>query len=41
MVQRHPLPGPGLGVRILGEVSEAATNTLRLVDPIFIEELRR
>jgi GMP synthase (glutamine-hydrolysing) len=41
MVMRHPFPGPGLGVRILGEVSEDAANTLRLADHIFIEELRR
>ena len=41
MVYRHPFPGPGLGVRILGEVSKAAADTLRLADHIFIEELRR
>jgi len=41
MVQRHPFPGPGLGVRILGEVSAAAADTLRHADHIFIEELRR
>jgi GMP synthase (glutamine-hydrolysing) len=41
MVQRHPFPGPGLGVRILGEVTPAAAATLRLADHIFIEELRR
>lgn len=41
MVYRHPFPGPGLGVRILGEVSRAAADTLRLADHIFIEELRR
>jgi GMP synthase (glutamine-hydrolysing) len=41
MVHRHPFPGPGLGVRILGEVTEAAANTLRLADHIFIEELRK
>ena len=41
MVQRHPFPGPGLGVRILGEVTKAAADTLRLADHIFIEELRR
>jgi GMP synthase (glutamine-hydrolysing) len=41
MVQRHPFPGPGLGVRILGEVTRAAADTLRLADHIFIEELRR
>jgi GMP synthase (glutamine-hydrolysing) len=41
MVQRHPFPGPGLGVRILGEVTKQAADTLRLADHIFIEELRR
>jgi GMP synthase (glutamine-hydrolysing) len=41
MVYRHPFPGPGLGVRILGEVTLAAADTLRLADHIFIEELRR
>jgi GMP synthase (glutamine-hydrolysing) len=41
MVQRHPFPGPGLGVRILGEITPQAAETLRLADHIFIEELRR
>jgi GMP synthase (glutamine-hydrolysing) len=41
MVYRHPFPGPGLGVRILGEVTHEAAETLRLADHIFIEELRR
>jgi GMP synthase (glutamine-hydrolysing) len=41
MVHRHPFPGPGLGVRILGEVTPAAAETLRLADHIFIEELRK
>jgi GMP synthase (glutamine-hydrolysing) len=41
MVYRHPFPGPGLGVRILGEISKPAADTLRLADHIFIEELRR
>ncbi|MGQ0699561.1 MAG: glutamine-hydrolyzing GMP synthase [Panacagrimonas sp.] len=41
MVFRHPFPGPGLGVRILGEVTKAAADTLRLADHIFIEELRK
>jgi GMP synthase (glutamine-hydrolysing) len=41
MIHRHPFPGPGLGVRILGEVTAAAADTLRLADHIFIEELRR
>jgi len=41
MIQRHPFPGPGLGVRILGEVTQQAADTLRQADHIFIEELRR
>ena len=41
MIDRHPFPGPGLGVRILGEVTQNAADTLRLADHIFIEELRR
>ncbi|HQT27017.1 MAG TPA: glutamine-hydrolyzing GMP synthase, partial [Burkholderiales bacterium] len=39
MVFRHPFPGPGLGVRILGEVKAEYANILRLADAIFIEEL--
>jgi len=39
MVYRHPFPGPGLGVRILGEVKKEYADTLRLADYIFIEEL--
>jgi GMP synthase (glutamine-hydrolysing) len=41
MVYRHPFPGPGLGVRILGEVTQAVADTLRLADHVFIEELRK
>jgi len=41
MVYRHPFPGPGLGVRILGEVVPEYADTLRLADHIYIEELRR
>ncbi len=41
MVYRHPFPGPGLAVRILGEVHRHDAQTLRLADHIFIEELRR
>jgi GMP synthase (glutamine-hydrolysing) len=41
MVFRHPFPGPGLGVRILGEVTKPAADTLRKADHIFIEELRK
>lgn len=41
MVYRHPFPGPGLGVRILGEVKKEFADTLRLADQIFIEELRK
>ena len=40
MVFRHPFPGPGLGVRILGEVTEAYADLLRRADAIYIEELR-
>ena len=39
MVQRHPFPGPGLGVRILGEVHKEFADILRQADAIFIEEL--
>jgi GMP synthase (glutamine-hydrolysing) len=40
MVFRHPFPGPGLGVRILGEVKREYAELLRRADAIFIEELR-
>jgi GMP synthase (glutamine-hydrolysing) len=41
MVYRHPFPGPGLGVRILGEVRRDYAHTLRQADHIFIEELHK
>jgi GMP synthase (glutamine-hydrolysing) len=41
MVFRHPFPGPGLGVRILGAVDKRSADLLRRADAIFIEELRR
>ena len=41
MVYRHPFPGPGLGVRILGEVRKEFAELLRRADDIFITELRR
>ena len=41
MVYRHPFPGPGLGVRILGEVKKDHADLLRRADHIFIEELRK
>ncbi|MCX7668632.1 MAG: glutamine-hydrolyzing GMP synthase, partial [Anaerolineae bacterium] len=41
MVYRHPFPGPGLGVRILGEVKPEYADLLRRADAIFIDELRR
>ena len=41
MVYRHPFPGPGLGVRILGEVRREFATKLQLADDIFIEELHR
>ncbi|MEQ9451913.1 MAG: glutamine-hydrolyzing GMP synthase [Pseudomonadales bacterium] len=40
LVFRHPFPGPGLGVRILGEIKPAYADTLRAADAIFIQELR-
>ncbi len=40
MVYRHPFPGPGLGVRILGEIKREYADLLRQADAIFIEELR-
>ena len=41
MVHRHPFPGPGLGVRILGAIDKSHADVLRRADAIFIEELRR
>ena len=41
MVYRHPFPGPGLGVRILGEVRKEYSDLLRQADQIFIEELKK
>ncbi len=41
MVYRHPFPGPGLGVRILGEVKKEYADLLRRADAIFIEELHK
>jgi GMP synthase (glutamine-hydrolysing) len=41
MVRRHPFPGPGLGVRILGEVRKQYADLLRQADDIFISELRK
>ena len=41
MVYRHPFPGPGLGVRVLGEVKKEYADLLRQADAIFIEELRK
>jgi len=40
MINRHPFPGPGLGVRVLGEVKKEYCDLLRRADAIFIEELR-
>jgi GMP synthase (glutamine-hydrolysing) len=40
MLHRHPFPGPGLGVRILGEIHKSHADLLRRADAIFIEELR-
>src|SRR3569833_3450189 len=41
MVYRHPFPGPGLGVRILGEVKKEYADLLRRADAIFIDELHK
>jgi len=41
MINRHPFPGPGLGVRILGEVKREYAELLRRADAVFIEELYR
>jgi len=41
MVYRHPFPGPGLGVRILGEVTKQYADVLRRADVIFLDELRK
>ena len=41
LVYRHPFPGPGLGVRVLGEVKRAYLDVLREADAIYIEELRQ
>jgi GMP synthase (glutamine-hydrolysing) len=41
MVYRHPFPGPGLGVRILGEVKKEYADLLRQADAIYLEELQR
>jgi GMP synthase (glutamine-hydrolysing) len=40
IVWRHPFPGPGLGVRCIGEVSKDRLNTLREADAIFIDEIK-
>ncbi|MDB4888446.1 MAG: synthase [Gemmatimonadetes bacterium] len=41
MVGRHPFPGPGLAIRILGAVTEPALGVLRLADSIYLEEIRK
>lgn len=41
LVDRHPFPGPGLGVRCIGEVTKERLDTLRDIDSIFIEEIRK
>jgi GMP synthase (glutamine-hydrolysing) len=41
LVYRHPFPGPGLGVRIIGEITEEKVKILQQADSIFIEELRK
>ena len=41
MLERHPFPGPGLGIRVLGEVTKARLSILKEADAIFIEELKK
>ncbi len=41
LVDRHPFPGPGLAVRIIGDITEAKLKVLREVDAVFIDELRK
>ena len=41
LINRHPFPGPGLAVRILGEINHEKVRILQEVDYIFIEELRK
>ncbi len=41
MLQRHPFPGPGLGIRVLGEVTKERLQIVREADAIFIEELKK
>jgi GMP synthase (glutamine-hydrolysing) len=41
VVGRHPFPGPGLGVRVIGEITRARCDTLREADAIFIDEIRK
>jgi len=41
MVQRHPFPGPGLAVRILGSITKERLDVLRVADAIFINELHK
>lgn len=41
LVWRHPFPGPGLAIRILGEINEAQLEIARKADHIFIEEIKR
>src|SRR5690606_22878948 len=41
IIGRHPFPGPGLGIRVLGDITKEKLDLLREADTIFIEELRR
>jgi len=40
-IDRHPFPGPGLGIRVLGDLSKERLNLLREADYIFVEELKK
>jgi GMP synthase (glutamine-hydrolysing) len=41
IIGRHPFPGPGLAIRVLGEVTKERLDVLRLADAIFIEEIKK
>ena len=41
VINRHPFPGPGLGVRVIGDLTNKRLNILKQADAIFIQELRK